>query len=254
MKLYVQRIACSADGQTVYALSESDKRMMKSSDAGRSWSVIQDPCTFGAFACTPDGQTIYAIQRGGWSKIVISRDGGLHFADQETKVAYNRVELGKSGKVLYGLISGVFHESLDSGLTWVVSKKKEKNSAGSGEATPHPQDLKAKSAAGDIIYKARGKEHRAPKERTCTLVKSVDGGKSWVELDPSFEEPAEEWIQVPGMMPDPRIAEMEEKRKRFRLKEPLGWYSNEAREILDRQDIQDGGVSGVDFGNGPGKP
>ena len=254
MKLYVQRIACSADGRIVFALSEADKRMMKSTDAGETWAVIQDGCTFGAFACTPDCQMVYAVQLGGWQKILVSRDGGLSFTDQETEVAYTRVELGKSGKVLYGLISGVYHESADSGSTWAISKKKYKAISGCGEGAPHPQDLKAKSATLGVIYKACGKEERAPKERVNTLLKSVDGGKTWVELKPSYEKPAEVLIRVPGAQPDPRIAEMEAKRNRFRLKEPLGFYSNEAREILDRQDIQDGGIPGVDFGNGPGKP
>jgi len=254
MKLYVQRIACSADGNIVYALSETDKRLMKSTDAGKKWALIQDPCTIGSFACAADGQNIYAIQRGGWQKILVSRDGGQSFTDIETPFRFSRIELSNKRDVLYGLDSGNFHESKDGGATWTPSKKKYPSGSDIGFVNPHPQDMIASSDSGEIVYKATGTEYHAPNDRTSTLLRSTDSGRSWTELDPSFEEAPEVWIRVPGQMPDPRVAEMEAKRKKFRLKEPLGWYSNEAREILDRQDIQDGGVPGVDFGNGPGKP
>ena len=254
MKLYVQRVACSADGNVVYALSEAEKRLMKSSDAGATWATIQSPCEFGAFACSPDGLTVFAVQRGWPQMILVSRDGGLNFSEIQTKVGYRRIELSKSGKLLYGLYKGEYHLSRDGGSTWVVSKKAYKPGAGCGEVAPHPKDRRAKSNSGEIIYKARGKEHRVPKKRLGTLFKSINAGKTWIELNPSYDLPPEVWINADGEVPDPRVAEMEAKRKRYRLKEPLGWYSNEAREMLDQQDIADGGVPGVDFGNGPGKP
>lgn len=254
MKLYVQRVACSADGNIVYALSETDKRLMKSTDAGKTWALLQDPCTIGSFACTADGQTIYAVQQGGWQKILVSSDEGLNFTDIETPFRFSRIELSNNRDVLYGLESGNFHESKDGGATWTPSKKKYPSDSDIGYANPHPQDMTASSDSGEIAYKATGTECHAPNERVNTLLRSTDAGKSWTELDPSFEEAPEVWIRVPGQMPDPRVAEMEAKRKKFRLKEPLGWYSNEAREMLDRQDIEGGGVPGVDFGNGPGNP
>lgn len=254
MKLYVQRIACSGDGKIVFALSEAEKRLMKSSDAGVSWIQLHSPCEIGSFVCSPDGLTVYAVQRGWSQMILVSRDGGANFSEIPTELGFRRVELSKSGKLLYGLYKGAYHVSRDGGLSWTKSNKAYKPGAGCGEVTPHPLDRRAKSLSGEIIYKARGKDHRAPKKRVSTLQKSSDFGKTWVELSPSYEEAPEVWITSPGEVIDPRVLAMEEKRKRFRLKEPLGWFSNEAREMLDQQDIADGGIPGVDFGNGPGKP
>jgi hypothetical protein len=174
MKLYVQRIACSADGNIVYALSETDRRLMKSTDAGKKWALIQDPCTIGSFACAADGQTIYAIQRGGWQKILVSRDGGQSFTDTETPFRFSRIEFSNKHDVLYGLESCNFHESKDGGATWTPSHKKYPSSSDIGYANPHPQDMIASSDSGDIVFKATGTESHAPNDRTSTLLRSTN--------------------------------------------------------------------------------
>jgi photosystem II stability/assembly factor-like uncharacterized protein len=275
--LYVQRVKCSSDGKIVYALSEHhmDGRLLISKDGGRSWrsadiSVNGQDCKIGSFAISPDGKTMYAIRQNRSDKfkeIIVSRDYGKTFDIIKTEYVFSRIELSENGSTINALHGSNYHQSTDGGITWKETKQTYELEGDYLEFynfykeefhcdCPHIKDIFARSSDNLIVYKATGTELRLPADHQSTLEKSKDGGKTWLKLDLVFDKPELTWVI--GQSPDPRIEEMEAHREasenKFRLKEPLGWYSDDVRKVLDRQDLEDGGIPGVDFGNGPGRP
>lgn len=269
MQLYTQRVSCSADGSIVYALSHADRRLMASRDFGNSWTSLVSDCRFSSFGCSADGKIVYALSNRNERALQRSDDGGATWAEYPAEFSIARIWVDRARNAVVALVPRMHEsglearsrfsgclESDDGGVTWKVSEQTYDHSSSPGTFNPHPEDMQAASLDGAIVYEAKGTEYYPPNEdnRVSTLYASRDNGATWLPLNVCHGPNSQTWISVPGRSPDPLKVKIEEEQNKFRLKEPLGWYSNEARELLDRQDRADGGIAGHDFGNGPGKP
>lgn len=188
----VQTVFDPQDNHTIYLATE-DSGLLYSLDAGESWQKPQGDILstgrIGAIAVDPKNKcTVYAARTNSIFKTVdCGRDWERVFYDPRAEVIFTQliVDWYNPTILFSGTSAGDVFRSQDSGVTWQISKRSDGSPIVSIAIDPRDSRLVYAATYG------------------AGLLKTTDGGNSWIEIRKQFDDDLRDSRRAIQMIIDP---------------------------------------------------